>query len=83
MSRERRAQGRPRVTRPRGGDTKRRRVEGYLASLSADQLGAATASSIVAALARQGTPIGERYAGRVLEEWRFDHGVPASGGRQR
>ena len=82
MSQRRQGENRPRLTRLQEGDTKRRRVEMYLSHLTAKQLGVATGSSIVAALAEQGTPIGARYAGRILEEWRFDHDVPAPGGRK-
>jgi hypothetical protein len=81
VSRERRAQGRPRVTQPRGDDTKRRRVEEYLASLDPGQLGVATDSSVCADMAAAGVAISARYAGRILEEWRFDH--LASGERRR
>jgi len=50
--------------------TKRRAVEMYLSHLTADQLGVATASSIVVALAGQGMPIGESYAGRILSDYK-------------
>jgi Protein of unknown function (DUF2637) len=50
--------------------TKRRAVEMYLSHLTADQLGVATASSIVVALAEQGMPIGESYAGRILSDYK-------------
>ncbi len=75
--------GYPRLTRPRGGETKRRRVEEYLASLDPGQLGVTTASSIVAAFAAQGMAIEEGYAGRILSEWRLDHGIPTPGERWR
>ncbi len=81
MSRERRPQGRPRVTQPRGDDTKRRRIEAYLASLDPSQVGVATDSSVCADMAAAGVRLSVRYAGRILEEWRFDH--PASGERRR
>src|SRR6266704_4258412 len=50
--------------------TKRRAVETYLSHLTADQLGVATASSIVVALAELGMPIGESYAGRILTDYK-------------
>jgi Protein of unknown function (DUF2637) len=50
--------------------TKRRAVEMYLSHLTAEQLGVATASSIVVALAGQGMPIGESYAGRILSDYK-------------
>jgi hypothetical protein len=53
--------------------TKRAAVEMYLSRLSAEQLGVATGSSIVVALAGQGMPIEESYAGRILGEWRVSH----------
>jgi hypothetical protein len=81
VSRERRPQRRPRVTQPRGDDTKRRRVEEYLTTLTPAQLGVATDSSVGADMAAAGVAISTRYAGRILEEWRYDHGVPAPGGR--
>jgi hypothetical protein len=81
VSRERRPQRRPTVTQPRGDDTKRRRVEEYLASLDPGQLGVATDSSVCADVAAAGVAISARYAGRILEEWHFDH--PASGERRR
>jgi hypothetical protein len=45
----------------------------HLSRLSAEQLGVATGSSIVVALAGQGMPIEESYAGRILGEWRASH----------
>jgi hypothetical protein len=81
VSRERRPQRRPTVTQTRGDDTKRRRVEEYLASLDSGQLGVATDSSVCADMAAAGVAISTRYAGRILQEWRYDHGVPAPGGR--
>jgi len=51
-------------------ETKRRAVEMYLSHLTADQLGVATASSVVVALAGQGMPIGESYAGRILSDYK-------------
>jgi hypothetical protein len=53
--------------------TKRAAVEMHLSRLSAEQLGVATGSSIVVALAAQGMPIEESYAGRILGEWRASH----------
>jgi len=53
--------------------TKRQAVEMYLSHLTADQLGVATASSIVVALAGQGMPIGESYAGRILSDYKAAH----------
>jgi hypothetical protein len=50
--------------------TKRRAVEMYLSRLTADQLGVATGSSVVVALAGQGMPIGESYAGRILSDYK-------------
>jgi hypothetical protein len=50
--------------------TKRRAVEMYLSHLPPEQLGVATASSVVVALAEQGMPIGESYAGRILSDFR-------------
>jgi Protein of unknown function (DUF2637) len=62
--------------------TKRAAVEMYLSRLSPQELGVTTASSIVAALAAQGVPIEETYAGRILGEWRVAHPAPA-GARKR
>jgi len=53
--------------------TKRRAVEMYLSGLTAEQLGVATGSSIVVALAAQGIALDETYAGRILGEWRVSH----------
>ena len=53
--------------------TKRAAVEMHLSRLSTEQLGVATGSSIVVALAGQGMPIEESYAGRILGEWRASH----------
>ncbi len=39
-------------------------------TLTADQLGVATASSVVVALAGRGMPIGESYAGRILSDYK-------------
>jgi len=54
----------------------------YLSHLTLEQLGVATDSSVHAAMAAAGVALGVRYAGRLLEEWRFDHDVPAPGGRK-
>jgi Protein of unknown function (DUF2637) len=62
--------------------TKRAAVELYLSRLSPQELGVATGSSIVAALAAQGIPVEETYAGRILGEWRVAHPAPA-GARKR
>ncbi len=61
--------------------TKRRAVEMYLSGLTADQLGVATASSIVVALAEQGMPIGESYAGRILTDYKAAAQKSANGAR--
>src|SRR6266536_1400537 len=53
--------------------TKRAAVEMHLSRLTPEQLGVATGSSIVVALAGQGMPIEESYAGRILGEWRASH----------
>jgi len=45
----------------------------YLSRLSSQELGVATGSSVVAALAAQGVPVEETYAGRILGEWRVNH----------
>jgi Protein of unknown function (DUF2637) len=62
--------------------TKRAAVEMHLSRLSPQEAGVATGSSIVAALAAQGIPVEETYAGRILSEWRVDHPAP-SGARKR
>ena len=62
--------------------TKRAAVEMYLSRLSPQELGVTTGSSIVAALAGQGIPVEETYAGRILGEWRVAHPAPA-GARKR
>ena len=49
---------------------------------SPQELGVATGSSVVAALAGQGIPVEETYAGRILGEWRVAHPAPA-GARKR
>jgi hypothetical protein len=62
--------------------TKRAAVEMYLSRLAREELGVATGSSIVAALAGQGIAVEETYAGRILGEWRVNHPAP-SGPRRR
>jgi hypothetical protein len=54
----------------------------YLSRLDPKEVGVATGSSIVAALAAQGIPVEETYAGRILSEWRVAHPAPA-GARKR
>jgi Protein of unknown function (DUF2637) len=61
--------------------TKRRAVEMYLSHLTADQLGVATASSVVVALAEQEMPIGESYAGRILGDYKAAAQKSANGAR--
>jgi hypothetical protein len=61
--------------------TKRAAVELYLSRLGPQEAGVATGSSIVAALAAQGIPVEETYAGRILGEWRVSH--PAAGGARK
>jgi hypothetical protein len=61
--------------------TKRAAVEMYLSRLRPQELGVATGSSIVAALAAQGIPVEETYAGRILGEWRVAH--PALAGARK
>jgi hypothetical protein len=58
--------------------TKRAAVEMYLSRLSPQEVGVATGSSIVAALAGQGIAVEETYAGRILGEWRVAHPAPTS-----
>jgi hypothetical protein len=57
--------------------TKRAAVEMYLSRLSPQELGVATGSSVVAALAGQGITVEETYAGRILGEWRVAHPTPS------
>jgi hypothetical protein len=57
--------------------TKRAAVEMYLSRLSPQELGVATGSSVVAALAGQGIAVEETYAGRILGEWRVAHPTPS------
>jgi hypothetical protein len=61
--------------------TKRAAVELHLSRLGPQEVGVATGSSIVAALAGQGIPVEETYAGRILSEWRVNH--PASTGSRK
>ncbi len=58
--------------------TKRQAVEMYLSGLPPEQAGAATRSSVAAALNAIGVAIDETYAGRILGEWRVAH--PANNG---
>jgi hypothetical protein len=62
--------------------TKRAAVEMHLSRLSPQEVGVATGSSIVAALAGRGIPVEETYAGRILGEWRVTHPAP-TGSRKR
>jgi hypothetical protein len=62
--------------------TKRAAVEMYLSQLSPQELGVATGSSIVAALAGHGIAIEETYAGRILGEWRVKHRAPTGARRK-
>jgi hypothetical protein len=62
--------------------TKRAVVELCLSRLSPQELGVATGSSVVAALAAQGIAVEETYAGRILGEWRVNHPAP-DGARKR
>jgi hypothetical protein len=63
--------------------TKRAAVELHLSRLSPQELGVATGSSVVAALAGQGIPVEETYAGRILGEWRTANPSPTRGARKR
>jgi hypothetical protein len=63
--------------------TKRRAVEMYLSGLPAEQVGAATRSSVAAALNASGVPIDETYAGRILGEWRASHPANSNGARRK
>jgi hypothetical protein len=56
--------------------TKRAAVEMYLSRLDPADLSTTTGSSVVTALAGQGVPIEESYAGRILGEWRTTHPAP-------
>ena len=62
--------------------TKRAAVELHLSRLTPEELGVATGSSLVAALAGQGIPVEETYAGRILGEWRSNHPAPSSSGKR-
>jgi hypothetical protein len=62
--------------------TKRAAVEMYLSRLSPQELGVATGSSVVAALAGQGIAVEETYAGRILGEWRVAHPAPTKARRK-
>jgi hypothetical protein len=50
----------------------------YLSRLGPQEVGVATGSSIVAALAAQGIGVEETYAGRILGEWRVNHLAPSA-----
>jgi hypothetical protein len=56
--------------------TKRAAVEMYLSRLTPQEVGVATGSSVVAALASLGIAVEETYAGRILGEWRVAHPAP-------
>jgi hypothetical protein len=60
--------------------TKRRAVEMYLSGLSAEQLGVATGSSVVVGVAAAGIALDERYARRILDEYKAAR-KPANGAR--
>jgi hypothetical protein len=62
--------------------TKRAAVEMYLSRLAPQEVGVATGSSVVAALAGQGVPVEETYAGRILGEWRVNHPAPSNSRRK-
>lgn len=62
--------------------TKRAAIEMYLSGLDPEQLGVATGSSIVVALAGQGIAVHERHARRVLDEFKAAH-KPTDGARRR
>ena len=57
-------------------------VEMYLSGLTPEGLGVATGNSIVAAMSVQGIAVDERYARRILEEYKADH-TPTRKGRRR
>jgi Protein of unknown function (DUF2637) len=63
--------------------TKRAAVESHLSRLSPEQLAVTTGGSITIALAAQGLPIGETYAGQILGEWRAAHPSPNGSRRKR
>jgi hypothetical protein len=54
----------------------------YLSRLSPQELGVATGSSVVAALAGQGIAVEETYAGGILGEWSVTHPAPSSSRRK-
>jgi len=62
--------------------TKRAAVEMYLSRLAPQEVGVATGSSVVAALAGQGIAVEETYAGRILGEWRVNHPAPSNSRRK-
>ena len=62
--------------------TKRAAVELHLSRLRPQELGVATGSSVVAALAAQGIPVEETYAGRILGEWRVNRPAPSGAGKR-
>jgi hypothetical protein len=62
--------------------TKRAAVEMYLSQLGPQELGVATGSSVVAALAGQGIAVEETYAGRIVGEWRVAHPAPSKARRK-
>jgi hypothetical protein len=53
-----------------GEEAKRRAVEMYLSGLTAEQLGVATGSSVVVGVAALGVALDERYARRILDEYK-------------
>jgi hypothetical protein len=63
--------------------TKRAAVEMYLSRLTPQEVGVATGSSVVAALASLGIAVEETYAGRILGEWRVAHPAPNRVRRRR
>jgi hypothetical protein len=63
--------------------TKRTAAEMYLSGLDPEQLGIATGSSIVLALASQGIAVDERHARRILEEFKHDQPTSTRGRRGR
>ncbi len=56
-----------------GEEAKRRAVEMYLSGLTAEQLGVATGSSVVVGVAALGIALDERYARRILDEYKAAH----------
>ncbi len=63
-----------------GEEAKRRAVEMYLSGLTAEQLGVATGSSVVVGVAALGVALDERYARRILDEYKAAR-KPANGAR--